>query len=85
MAARLRPTAVVDELAREAGGLVFGPPVAHVYNPLVHARVAHHAYLRLGGAASGRMLHPSPASPAAYRGWDAQAEGDLRGLGVDFR
>ena len=31
----------------------------------------------------GRILHPSPASPAANRGWAAQAEADLRGLGVD--
>ena len=32
----------------------------------------------------GRMLHPSPASPAANRGWEAQAERDLRALGVEF-
>ncbi len=30
----------------------------------------------------GRMLHPSPASPAANRGWAAQAEADLRALGI---
>ena len=30
----------------------------------------------------GRMLHPSPASPAANRGWAPQAERDLRALGV---
>lgn len=32
----------------------------------------------------GRMLHPSPASPAANRGWAEAAERDLRSLGVDF-
>lgn len=29
-----------------------------------------------------RILHPSPASPAANRGWAAQAEQELRGQGV---
>jgi single-strand selective monofunctional uracil DNA glycosylase len=32
----------------------------------------------------GRILHPSPASPAANRGWAEQAEKQLRGLGVDL-
>lgn len=30
----------------------------------------------------GKILHPSPASPAANRGWAAQAEKQLRELGV---
>jgi single-strand selective monofunctional uracil DNA glycosylase len=30
----------------------------------------------------GRILHPSPASPAANRGWAPQAEAQLRALGV---
>jgi single-strand selective monofunctional uracil DNA glycosylase len=30
----------------------------------------------------GRILHPSPASPAANRGWSAQAERDLTTLGL---
>lgn len=30
----------------------------------------------------GRVLHPSPASPAANRGWSRQAEEQLRALGV---
>lgn len=30
----------------------------------------------------GRILHPSPASPAANRGWAAQAERQLRQLGI---
>lgn len=41
------------------------------------------ARLALGGAARiGRILHPSPASPAANRGWAAAATGQLRTLGV---
>jgi single-strand selective monofunctional uracil DNA glycosylase len=32
----------------------------------------------------GTMLHPSPASPRANRGWVAQAEADLVALGVDL-
>ncbi len=49
-------TAIADELAREVDRLEFGPPVAHVYNPLIYARGAHHAYLRTAGAATGRVL-----------------------------
>jgi single-strand selective monofunctional uracil DNA glycosylase len=30
----------------------------------------------------GRILHPSPASPAANRGWSAQAVKQLRDLGI---
>jgi single-strand selective monofunctional uracil DNA glycosylase len=30
----------------------------------------------------GRMPHPSPASPAANRGWAKQADAALRGLGI---
>lgn len=30
----------------------------------------------------GRVLHPSPASPAANRGWNAVAERELRALGA---
>lgn len=32
----------------------------------------------------GTVLHPSPASPKANRGWALQAESELRGLGIDF-
>lgn len=32
----------------------------------------------------GTVLHPSPASPKANRGWAAQAERDLHRLGVSF-
>lgn len=32
----------------------------------------------------GTVLHPSPASPKANRGWAPQAESDLRGLGIKF-
>lgn len=32
----------------------------------------------------GRILHPSPASPAANRGWAKRAVFELRGLGVDM-
>jgi single-strand selective monofunctional uracil DNA glycosylase len=31
---------------------------------------------------TGRILHPSPASPAANRGWQEKAEQELRDLGV---
>lgn len=36
------------------------------------------------GIVVGTMLHPSPASPRANRGWAEQAERDLRALGVTW-
>jgi single-strand selective monofunctional uracil DNA glycosylase len=30
----------------------------------------------------GQILHPSPASPAANRGWDTQATAQLEALGI---
>jgi len=36
----------------------------------------------LGLPIIGRILHPSPASPAANRGWAKQAEKDLHTLGI---
>ena len=33
--------------------------------------------------AIGRMLHPSPASPAANRGWSQAATAELRDLGIE--
>lgn len=30
----------------------------------------------------GRILHPSPASPSANRGWSQQATGQMRALGL---
>jgi single-strand selective monofunctional uracil DNA glycosylase len=35
------------------------------------------------GVRVGRILHPSPASPAANRGWAAQATRELRALGIE--
>ena len=36
------------------------------------------------GVAIGSVPHPSPASPAANRGWDAQAEAAIAGCGVEL-
>ncbi len=36
------------------------------------------------GGTIGRILHPSPASPAANRGWAEAASRELRALGVRF-
>ena len=40
------------------------------------------AVLRNTGMAVGRILHPSPASPVANRGWQEQAEAQMKELGV---
>ena len=57
-------TRIADELASAVDDLGFGPPVAHVYNPLIYARAAHHAYLDLAGADPGRVvllgMNPGP-------------------------
>ena len=42
------------------------------------------AALGEGGPPIGTVLHPSPASPKANRGWAAQAERDLRALGIEL-
>ena len=39
------------DLAAEVDALSFGEPVTHVYDPLVHARRPHEAFLRLAGEA----------------------------------
>jgi single-strand selective monofunctional uracil DNA glycosylase len=40
------------------------------------------AALPPGAARVGEILHPSPANPAANRGWAARAEAQMRALGV---
>jgi single-strand selective monofunctional uracil DNA glycosylase len=51
-------------LAAQADQLRFGPPVAHVYNPLLYARDAHVIYLRRFGAAPKQVvflgMNPGP-------------------------
>ncbi|MEM7136234.1 MAG: uracil-DNA glycosylase family protein [Myxococcota bacterium] len=43
-----------------------------------------HAALEQFGVPIGTVLHPSPASPKANRGWAKQAENDLRKLGIQI-
>jgi single-strand selective monofunctional uracil DNA glycosylase len=75
--------AAAETLARGASRLRFGPPVAHVYNPLVYARRSHAAYV--ARYANGRKrvvflgMNPGPFGMAqtgvpfgaveAVRGW----------------
>jgi single-strand selective monofunctional uracil DNA glycosylase len=46
------------------------------------ARSALADWLDRGELEVGRILHPSPASPAANRGWAEQAERQLKAMGV---
>jgi single-strand selective monofunctional uracil DNA glycosylase len=53
------PDSAVDiarTLGRAAGRLRFGPPVAHVYNPLDYALAAHRAYLEAYCRASAEVI-----------------------------
>jgi hypothetical protein len=50
--------------------------------PLVRDWLGIEAALADRAVAYGRILHPSPASPAANRGWAGQAERQLAQLGV---
>ena len=43
-------TDITDALVAELQGLTFGPPVSHVYNPLVYARAPYDLYLKRYGA-----------------------------------
>jgi single-strand selective monofunctional uracil DNA glycosylase len=46
-----------QELARELDALSFGPPVTHVYNPLLYAAAAHREYLRRYAASPKRIVY----------------------------
>jgi single-strand selective monofunctional uracil DNA glycosylase len=55
---------ITDELVRELERLRFGPPVSHVYNPLVYARQPYREYLRRFGKRSRQIvlvgMNPGP-------------------------
>jgi single-strand selective monofunctional uracil DNA glycosylase len=63
-AAAADPLAITARLSRRAGRLRFGPPVTHVYNPLVYARAPHEEYLsRYAGRGREALLlgmNPGP-------------------------
>lgn len=48
--------AIADTLVAELAALSFGPPVTHVYNPLVYARAPHAAYATRYGAGPKEVL-----------------------------
>lgn len=55
---------IADELSRRLRRFRFGPPVTHVYHPLVYARDAHHEYLRRFGRSPREVvfvgMNPGP-------------------------
>lgn len=51
-----RLLALTDTLSARLDGLSFGPPVTHVYNPLVYARLPYEAYVRRFGNTRKRVL-----------------------------
>ena len=70
-----------DEALRSAVDLL---RPEHVVGIGVWATKRASAALGERSAPIGTVLHPSPASPRANRGWAEQAESDLRGLGIKF-
>ena len=60
----------------------FGPRVVVGIGRFAEARVRAVVADRAGVTVGG-ILHPSPASPRANRGWAQEAERQLRSLGVD--
>ena len=48
--------AIADILVAELANLTFGPPVTHVYNPLIYARDSHAAYVTRYGAGPKEVL-----------------------------
>lgn len=71
--------AVCDRALREA---VAALAPTHVIGVGRFAEERACAALGRSGARIGRILHPSPASPAANRDWAGQAERALGGLGI---
>lgn len=47
---------ITDDLVTELSGLTFGPPVTHVYNPLVYARRSWDAYCERFGRGRRRVM-----------------------------
>jgi single-strand selective monofunctional uracil DNA glycosylase len=58
------PVTISRDLCRAVARLEFGPPVAHVYNPLDYARAAHEHYLAVAGAGRRELvllgMNPGP-------------------------
>jgi single-strand selective monofunctional uracil DNA glycosylase len=53
---RANLAAIADALVAELADVNFGPPVTHVYNPLIYARAPHAAYLTRYGAGPKEVL-----------------------------
>ncbi len=47
---------ITDDLVKEVEELRFGPPVTHVYNPLVYARASHDLYVQRCGRGRREVL-----------------------------
>ena len=82
-------TAVADHLAGALDSLEFGPPVTHVYDPLVYAREPHHEYLeRYGDVPKEAVLlgmNPGPWGMAQTGVPFGQIELVRDWLGIDGR
>lgn len=82
------PIALRRELFAACDAALVG--LVDLLQPLVLIGVGHFAEGRIREALPGftgkigRIPHPSPASPAANRGWAAAAESALAGLGIEL-
>ena len=60
----MTPAAITDDLIADLAGLHFGPPVSHVYNPLVYARRPYDLYWQRYGQSPKQLvlvgMNPGP-------------------------
>lgn len=80
-AAERAPLEAACDAALEACLSYFQPRLAIGVGAFAEARLKR-VLPKEGGPQLGRILHPSPASPAANRGWAEAAEAQLRALGA---
>jgi len=79
-ATQARIDAICDEALRRVVALL-GPRLVIGVGEYARKRAAA-ALADVAGMRIGTILHPSPASPKANKGWAAEAEKQLRALGV---
>jgi len=89
MPSQLSHNAVIDRLVSDVSGLTFGPPVVHVYNPLVYARNGYDQYAGRFGTGSKEVLfvgmNPGPWGMTQTGVPFGEIEAVTQWMGIDAR